>query len=158
MAYTNRNFYSLNMCQEKQVIYMSEFLLDPISNGNPREQALIRRWWHEQHDARGMIVWEYRLQGKWADAIWFPDEGVQAIEKPGRNTADLFPLKDRHIVLCEAKLELNPEVVGQALVYRQFALHAGADVENTFVFCESGSDSMKVAATELGLSLVIQHL
>ena len=37
------------------------YLRESISNGNAREQALIRRWWHEQHKAQGCIVWEYQL-------------------------------------------------------------------------------------------------
>ena len=31
---------------------LNPFLRDSISNGNPREQALIRKWSHEVHSAR----------------------------------------------------------------------------------------------------------
>jgi hypothetical protein len=36
----------------------ASFLRDAITNGNPHEQALIRRWWHQQHNAQGRLVWE----------------------------------------------------------------------------------------------------
>ena len=54
--------------------------------------------------------------------------------------------------MCEAKTKLTPELVGQALVYRQFALDAGAKVQESFVFAETGEDSMLVAIKELGLA------
>jgi len=137
---------------------MRDFLRKPVSNGNPREQALIRRWWYEEHGARGRLVWEYYLEGKYADAMWFPKEETQGEEQPGTNASDKYPLNGMRVVLCEAKLKLTPEVVGQALVYTRFALHAGANVERTIVFCESGDSPMQRAATELNLDLVIREL
>ena len=117
---------------------MNEFLQGSVSNGNPAEQALIRRWWHEEHGAVGRIVWEYHLDGFYADAIWFPDAGEGGGEQPGKDTARLFPLAGRRIVLCEAKSMLNPELVGQALVYSELTRQAGADLAETVVFAESG--------------------
>jgi hypothetical protein len=66
---------------------VSSYLRDPISNGNPQEQAMIRAWWHEMQEAKGRMVWEYCLEGKWADGIWFPNVGGSGIEEPGKDTA-----------------------------------------------------------------------
>ncbi|MCH8806884.1 MAG: hypothetical protein IH986_12445 [Planctomycetes bacterium] len=137
---------------------MRDYLREPVSNGNPREQALIRRWWHETHAAKGLLVWEYHLEGRYADAIWFPDVDEAGAEKPGKDATKLYPIRGQRIVLCEAKLSLNPEVVGQALIYAQFAEDAGAEVSDIAVFCESGSDSLRRTARELGLTLVIGPL
>lgn len=135
----------------------SEFLRDPVSNGSPEEQALIRRWWHKEHGAGGRVVWEYHFEGRYADAIWFPDADGSS-EEEGKEAPKRFPLAENEIVLCEAKLELTPELVGQALVYRQFALYAGALVRETVVFAETGSESMRRAALDLGLTVVIEPL
>jgi hypothetical protein len=134
---------------------MTGYLQDPISNGNPKEQALIRRWWHEKQNRIGALVWEYYLEGKYADAIWFPHSNESGIDFPGKGTSEKFPLDGMEIILCEAKLDLTPEVVGQALVYTNFAKAAGAKVIDTIVFCEKGSESMMRVATELGLGLEI---
>ena len=136
----------------------SEFLRDPVSNGSSEEQALIRRWWHKEHEAQGRVVWEYHFKGnRYADAIWFPDADG-SFEEEGKEVSKRFPLAENGIVLCEAKDELTPELVGQALVYRQFALYAGALVRETVVFAETGSDSMRRAALDLGLTVVIEPL
>lgn len=132
-----------------------DYLRSSISNGNVREQALIRRWWHEQHAARGMIVWEYRLDGLYADAIWFPGVPGSGSEEPGRKTASRFPLAGREIVLCEAKVELNPELIGQALVYNWYASQAGAVVRDVFIFVESDPYERRHAARALGLKVVV---
>jgi hypothetical protein len=137
---------------------MSEYLLPSVSNGNRQEQALIRRWWHEVHDAKGLIVWEYYLEGKYADAIWFPDAEVTGVEAPGVKTANHYPLNGEEIIMCEAKQALTPEVVGQALVYSRFAERAGAHVSQTVVFAETTSNSMMEVAQELGLSVVISEV
>ena len=137
---------------------MSNYLRASISNGIPREQALIRRWWHEAHDAQGQIVWEYNLEGRYADAIWFPASSGNGVESPGVEASQHFPLRGQKIVLLEAKLSLNPELVGQALVYTRLALRAGASVAQTVIFAESGSRSMQDAARELGLSVVVRPL
>ena len=135
-----------------------EFLRVPVSNGSPEEQALIRRWWHKEHEAQGRVVWEYHFKGnRYADAIWFPDaEG--SFEEEGKEAPKRFPLAENEIVLCEAKLELTPELVGQALVYRQFVLYAGALVRQTVVFAEIGCDSLRRAAGDLGLTVVVEPL
>src|SRR5690606_42153184 len=51
---------------ESQVegLAMDVYLKEPISNGNPREQALIRRWWCEQKASSGLLVWEYCLRSE----------------------------------------------------------------------------------------------
>ena len=137
---------------------MSNYLQDSVSNGNPPEQALIRRWWHEEHNAQGALVWEYHLEGKYADAVWFPDESESKGEHPGKQTARNFPLTDQEVVMCEAKSDLTPEVIGQALVYTFFAKRAGARVAETVVFTETGGQAMREAASGLGLTLVVQPL
>ena len=38
-----------------------------------------------------------------------------------------------HTHLCEAKLDLTPELIGQALVYKQFTIHAGAIIKECVV-------------------------
>jgi hypothetical protein len=137
---------------------MSKYLRESVSNGIAREQALIRRWWHEEHKAQGRIVWEYHLEGRFADAIWFPNASAVADEQPGKQSESRFPLANQEIVLCEAKAELTPELIGQALVYARFASRAGAIIKETVVFTESGSKSMQEVARELGLMVVVQRL
>ncbi len=134
------------------------FLRPSVSNGLPREQALIRRWWHEQHSARGRIVWEYHMEGKFADAVWFPDVSCSDSEESGKDSSRRFPLADMTIVLCEAKKDLTPEVVGQALVYARFASRAGALVREVVVFAESGHRSMQEAGSDLGLKVIVRSL
>lgn len=134
---------------------MKSFLCSPVSNGNPSEQALIRRWWHETHDARGCLVWEYCLNGLYADALWFPNAECVAIEEPGQRTSIRFPLRDTEVVLCEAKMKLTPELIGQAVVYLWSAKHAGARVRETVVFAASDPFAIRGAAETLGLTVVL---
>ena len=132
------------------------YLRESISNGNAREQALIRRWWHEQHKAQGCVVWEYQLAPKYADAIWFPESPEQGVEHPGQRVKTRHPIKDVGIVLCEAKAEaLTSELIGQALVHKFFAGRAGARVIRTIIFAENGTPDMRAAAEALGLEVVI---
>ena len=137
---------------------METYLKDSISNGNKIEQALIRKWWHEKHNAKGTIVWEYYLEGRYQDAIWLPHTIQSGIEENGQEAPKRHPLKDQEVILCEAKLTLTPELIGQALVYKQFALHAGAIVKECVIFSETANDSMIKAARELGLSPVVDTL
>jgi hypothetical protein len=137
---------------------MSNYLQDPISNGVPKEQALIRRWWHEEHGAAGRIVWEYTLEDRSADAIWFYADPVLKEEAPGRSAPQKFPLLNAKIILCEAKAKLTPEVIGQALVYTELAKRAGAVVCKTVVFAESGTQAMQEIAQSFGLIVVIKAL
>ena len=137
---------------------MDSYLKDSISNGNNIEQALIRRWWHENYNAKGTIVWEYYLEGRYQDAIWFPDTPQSGIEENGKNAPQRHPLKEQEVVLCEAKITLSPELIGQALVYKQFAIHAGAIIKDCVIFSETANDSMINAAKELGLSPVASAL
>lgn len=134
------------------------YLTGSVSNGNPREQALIRRWWHEKQGARGRMVWEYCLGDLYADGVWFPDAPELGCEEPGRGATNRFPLSGRTVVLCEAKIKLTPELIGQALVYRVLARRAGARVQESVIFAEKGSAVMSETARELGLTLVLRKL
>lgn len=137
---------------------MNEYLRPSVSNGIPEEQALIRRWWYERHDARGRMVWEYYIESFYADAVWFPDASVHGAEEAGQGTERRFPLVGERIVLCEAKRTLKPELVGQALVYAELARRAGAKVAETVVFAESGSPQIQEVACSLGLTVVVSPL
>lgn len=129
------------------------FLRQPITNGNAHEQALIRRWWHERHQAAGCLAWEYPLGRYWADAIWFPDSPLRA-EAQGKNLATRFPLRGQRIVICEAKLrQVTPALIGQALVHGFHARQAGADVARIVIFAEKARAEMRAAAAHLGLEV-----
>lgn len=130
---------------------LAPFLRPSVSNGIQREQALIRKWWHERHGARGLLVWEYYLEGRYVDAVWFPYVATGNGERSGRSAPKLHPLAGRRVELCEAKRQLDPELIGQAVVYRQFALRAGAIVDQVNVFSESASEAMLQVAAELEL-------
>ena len=134
---------------------MNHYLKDSISNGNKYEQALIRKWWHEEHNAEGILVWEYYLEGRYQDAIWFPKAIGSGIEQCGKNAPKLHPLNNQEVVLCEAKLDLSPELIGQALVYRQFAQHSGAIIKNCVIFSETAKEQMVKVAKELNLIPVV---
>ena len=54
-------------------------------------------------------------------------------------------------MICEAKRQLNPELIGQAIVYRELAILAGATVRQTFVFAEQGDPAMQDVAKRLDL-------
>jgi hypothetical protein len=102
------------------------------------------------------MVWEYTLENRSVDAIWFPSVPSVGEEHNGKAAARRHPLKGVEVVLCEAKAAaLTPELVGQALVYRQFVLRAGAIVRDTVVFAPKADDAMRRAAAELGLTLVV---
>jgi hypothetical protein len=129
--------------------------LPAVSNGHPTEQALIRRWWHEVHGARGRIVWEYYLGDCYLDAMWFPEADESAVEYPGTGAPARFPLAGVAVVLCEAKIRLTPELVGQALMYGTFARRAGAEIRSIVIFAEIGKTAFVSAAEELGLQVVL---
>jgi len=131
----------------------SRYLKPPVSNGNAREQALIRQWWSEEQGNRGHLVWEYYVQGYYIDAIWFPNSPNHGIESPGRATGTLFPIAGESIVVCEAKSKFIPELIGQALVYSQLLIRAGAKVERTLVLSEQRNPVLKAVAEELGLTV-----
>jgi hypothetical protein len=133
----------------------ADFLKPPVCNGHPTEQALIRSWWHEEQRARGRLVWEYFLGECYADAVWFPEAKVTGEECPGTSANRKYPIRGMPVVLCEAKLRLNPELIGQALVYGVLARSAGADLRSIVVFAEIAAPSMKAAAEELGLHVVL---
>jgi hypothetical protein len=132
-----------------------DYIRPAISNGHPKEQALIRRWWHEIHGARGRLVWEYYLGDCYLDAMWFPEVDETAMEYPGIAAPIRFPIAGASVVLCEAKLQMTPELVGQALMYGTFAKRAGADIRSITVFAETGKPAFVSAAEELGLQVVI---
>lgn len=134
---------------------LPDYHLPAVSNGHPKEQALIRRWWHEVHGARGRIVWEYYLGDCYLDAMWFPDADESAAEYPGTEAPTRFPITGAQVVLCEAKMRLTPELVGQALMYATFARRSGAQIRTTVIFAETGKAAFVSAAEELGLQVVL---
>ena len=133
-----------------------EYLRIAVSNGHPEEQALIRQWWHQVHGARGRIVWEYYLGDCYADAVWFPDADESGAEYPGRETRSRFPIAGASIVVCEAKLRLTAELMGQALLYRYLARAAGANVRSVVLFANRTSPLFKEAAHDAGFEVVIR--
>jgi hypothetical protein len=135
----------------------ADFLKPPVCNGHPKEQALIRRWWHEEHAARGRLVWEYFLGDCYADAVWFPEAKVRGEECPGTTANRKYPIRGMTVVVCEAKLRLTPELIGQALVYAVLVRSAGANLKSTVVFAEMGAPSMKAAAEQLGLHVILHQ-
>lgn len=134
---------------------VSDYVRAAISNGHPREQALIRRWWHEKHGARGRIVWEYYLGGCYLDAMWFPESTDSGSEYPGLGAPAKFPIAGVPVVLCEAKLRLNAELIGQALVYGTLARRANADVRSVMIFAETALPAFRTASEDLGLVVVL---
>jgi hypothetical protein len=137
---------------------MRDYILPSVSNGNPREQALIRRWWYESEGGRGTVVWEYYLEGRYADAIVFLKNNNPSEEVGGTETPKRFPLRGSEVVVCEAKVELTPELIGQTLVYTRFAIRAGAKVRETMVFAERASKSLEEVAADLNLRVIVRAL
>jgi hypothetical protein len=127
----------------------------PVSNGNPTEQALTRRWWIEAERSRGRLVWEYHIEGRYVDAVWFPDDPATGVETDGKDAPTRFPLKGADVMLCEAKSVLNPELIGQALVYSVLAVRAHARLRGTVIFAEKAGDSLREVARALGLAVVL---
>lgn len=135
------------------------YLRNSISNGSELEQALIRRWWHEEHESRGRIVWEYYLDWWYADAILFYNEKTKAVEETGQKARERFPLNGSEIILCEAKQTLSPSLIGQALVHAALARQFGARVIETIVLAERApNESIKKIATDFGLKVVVKPL
>ena len=90
---------------------MRDYLLPAVSNGNPQEQRLIRRWWQQCEQGAGSIVWEYYFSGSYADALWFRETADEE-ENDGKNAPRRCPIAEREVTLCEAKLRLIPELIG----------------------------------------------
>jgi hypothetical protein len=134
----------------------SDYIRPAVCNGHPKEQALIRRWWSEVNSARGCLVWEYYLGDCYADAVWFPEAEQGGLEHPGTNGMTRFPIAGRSIVLCEAKLRLTPELIGQGLVYRHLARVAGARLQSVVLFAERSNPSFRAAAEDAGFQVVVQ--
>jgi hypothetical protein len=107
------------------------------------------------HRARGRLVWEYYLGDCYLDAMWFPDADENAAEYPGTGAPAKFPIAGVAVVLCEAKLRLTPELVGQALMYGAFARRKKATVQSIVIFAETGSEAFISVAEELGLQVVL---
>lgn len=135
----------------------SDYLRPAVSNGNPAEQALIRRWWREVKSGRGCVVWEYYLGGCYADAVWFPEAEPSGTEYPGAGAPTRFPIAGKSIVLCEAKLRLTPELIGQGLVYRHLARAAGARLDAVALFARRSDPAFQAAAEDAGFQVVVQH-
>lgn len=119
---------------------------------------MVRRWWHENHDARGRIVWEYYLEGCYVDAVWFLDAPGRGQEEPGKSTTRFFPITGENIVVCEAKKFLTPELIGQAMVNSELARRAGANVKGTVVFAERAATPMIEVAQKFHLSVTVSSL
>ena len=92
------------------------------------------------------------------DAILFPNSSGFGIEKDGKSAPQLHPLKNQEVILCEAKLDLTPELIGQALVYKQFAGHSGAIIKECVIFSETAKEQMINVAKELSLIPVVSSL
>ena len=137
---------------------MNEYLKESVSNGNPIEQALIRRWWQEKHYGLGLLVWEYFVNGKYIDAVWFPNS-TQSGEVPGIATNKLYPVADIEVVLLEAKaVDLSYGLIGQALVYKVLLEGKGAVIRDVVILAQSGEEYMIHAVMKLGLSIDIRPL
>ena len=95
------------------------------------------------------------MEGRSADAIWFPDAAVNCVEESGKESGKRFPLANQEIVLCEAKMALTPELVGQALAYSEFVRRAGGKLRETIVFAYSTDQSMQEAAESFGLTIIL---
>lgn len=102
----------------------------------------------------GRLIWEYHLEGRFADAVWFPESTKDGVEETGKESNKRFPLTGKKVFLCEAKMDLSPELVGQALVYSEFARRAGAELVETLVFAYSTDQSMLEAAEAYGLKVI----
>lgn len=137
------------------MLSIEEYIRPAVCNGHPREQALIRRWWYEVHGARGRLFWEYHLDGCYLDALWLPDVEDRGSELRGAQAPKAFAIEGVPVVLCEAKLRLNPELIGQALVYGVLARRFGAQVRSTVIFAEEARSPLRSAADELGLEVVL---
>jgi hypothetical protein len=135
-------------------VEFADYIRGSVSNGQPHEQALIRRWWRETQGARGLMVWEYYLGDCFADGMWFPEAKEHGTEIPG-SSRNAYPIAGVPVVLCEAKLRLTPELIGQALVYGSFARRAGADVRSIVIFAKAARPAFVTAAEELGLKVVL---
>lgn len=133
----------------------TDYLRPSVSNGNPGEQALSRQWWHECHQAHGRIVWEYYLGDCYLDAMWFPEASEHGVEAPGVGAPIKYPIAGARVVLCEAKLKLTPELIGQALVYGSLARRAGAYLLSIVIFAEQAQPTLMAAACDLGLEVVV---
>ena len=63
------------------------------------------------------------------DAVWIKDNSNHNKEFSGRKTRARFPVSGEHVVVCEAKMKLNPELIGQALTHSFLLERAGATVD-----------------------------
>jgi hypothetical protein len=138
-----------------EVSFEDPFLRKSISNGHAKEQAMIRRWWHTTHGARGRIVWEYYFKSAWPDAIWFPNDACVGVEEDGQQAAVLFPIRGAEVVLCEAKMKLTSQLIGQAAVYTWVLKQAGAHVRETVIFAQADPSAIRGAAESLGFTVVV---
>ena len=87
--------------------------------------------------------------------MWFPEAKEHDVEMPGPGAPRNHPILGIPVVLCEAKLRLTPELIGQALVYGFFARRAGAEVTSIVVFAETARPAFAAAAKELAPKLVL---
>jgi hypothetical protein len=137
---------------------MSKYLQPSKSNGIQVEQALIRRWWHENHQGRGLLVWEYHVEGHFIDAVWFTNS-TKSEEVYGKGISKLNPLLGNEIVLLEAKEKsLSYELIVQALVYRVLAERSGGEIRDVCILAQYSDAKTEFAARTLGLSVDVRPL
>lgn len=136
----------------------SQYLLPPVSNGVPSEQALIRRHWREQLGGVGVLVWEYYLDGFFADAVLFTERLPAGVEEAGADAPRRFPLGGANVIMLEAKDKLTPELIGQALVYGAIAESHGATVMSRVVCAAKGAEQVSTIARTLGLTPIVRGL
>ena len=104
------------------------------------------------------MVWEYAVDNRYIDGVWFPDDACSEAEERGNAPSKQRAIGGAGIVICEAKKHLSPELIGQATAYRELAARAGATVRQTFIFAERGDSAMLYAAERLGLIAVVSPL
>lgn len=136
----------------------SPYLMPSVSNGIPAEQAMIRRHWREQLGGVGVLVWEYHLDGYYADAVVFTELGPAGSEERGVDTSGRYPLVGASVITLEAKERLTPELIGQALVYNAIAESHGARVTSKIICAAKGTEQMSEIARGLGLTPIVRGL
>ena len=137
------------------------WIREAVSNGNPKEQAAIRRWWKKEKAGRGHLQWEFTLAGNWsADALWFPESGQNGEELKGLGSSSL-DLRGCPVSLLEAKRCFTPELLGQAVCYREFLIDTGAVIRGTWIFTEEEVFPLRRVAERHGIDVVVcplEHL
>ena len=87
--------------------------------------------------------------------MWFPNDECVGVEETGQRASVLFPVRGADVVLCEAKMELTSQLIGQAAVYSWVLKRAGANVRETVVFAQADPRAIRGAAESLGFTVVL---